>query len=243
MTELLLQVGVSKLIFSLVLACGVWIVHRRARRCAVSYPLWLMVLVALLAPAIVSIPVLPGAGPTGSATGAAGQIGVLLVAVWLLGTGGLLGWTLLRALLFQRALRVAARLAPPELQREAADLGKNLGLARIPEIHTTRARVSPMVWWVGGRVRVLVPRFLVDELTRDELRAILAHELAHARRRDHLVRWVEWLACSVFWWNPVAWWARRQLRIAEEWCCDALGVAALRSGPPATPGRCCAQSS
>ena len=231
MTELLLQVGVSKLIFSLVLACGVWIVHRRVRRCAVSYPLWLMVLVALLAPAIVSIPVLPGAGPTSSATGAAGQIGVLLVAVWLLGTGGLLGWTLLRALLFQRALRVAARLAPPELQREAADLGKNLGLARIPEIHTTRARVSPMVWWAGGRVRVLVPRFLVEELTRDELRAILAHELAHARRRDHLVRWVEWLACSVFWWNPVAWWARRQLRIAEEWCCDALGVAALRSGP------------
>ena len=233
MTNLLLQIGGTKLIFSIILACGVWVVHRRVGRCAVSYPLWLLVLIALLAPAVVALPVFPavGSGAAGSSGMSPGGVGALLVFLWVVGTAALLGWTLLRALRFQRSLKRAAWVAPPELQRQAADIGHNLGMTRIPEVHTTSARVSPMVWWTGGKVRVLVPQFLLDALDRDELGAVLAHELAHARRRDYLVRWLEWLACSLFWWNPVAWWARRQLRVAEEWCCDALGVAALKSGP------------
>ena len=55
-----------------------------------------------------------------------------------------------------------------------------------------------------------------------ELRWVLAHELAHIKRRDHLVRWLEWLACVAFWWNPVVWWARRNLRLDEEDACDAF---------------------
>ena len=78
---------------------------------------------------------------------------------------------------------------------------------------------------------MLVPSFLLDDPGREELRAILAHELAHVRRRDHLVRWLEWLACSAFWWNPVVWWARHQLRMAEELCCDQLAVAEGKSCP------------
>ena len=50
-----------------------------------------------------------------------------------------------------------------------------------------------MTWWTGGRVRVLVPAGLCDELDLGRLRWILAHELAHVKRRDHLVRWLEWL--------------------------------------------------
>ena len=103
-------------------------------------------------------------------------------------------------------------------------IGRDLGLARIPELCTTDARVTPMVWWTGGKVRVLIPAFLLADLSREELRGILARELAHVRRRDHLVRWLEWLVCSAFWWNPVAWWARHQLRIAEESCCDQLAL-------------------
>lgn len=233
MTNLLLQIGGTKLIFSIILACGVWVVHRRVGRCAVSYPLWLLVLVALLAPAVVALPVFPvvGSGTAGASGMSPAGVGTLLVLLWVVGTMALLGWTLLRAFRFQRSLKRAAWVAPRALQQEAEEIGHSLGMARIPEVHTTSARVSPMVWWTGGRVRVLIPQFLLDALDRDELRAVLAHELAHARRRDYLVRWLEWLACSVFWWNPVAWWARRQLRVAEEWCCDALGVAALKSGP------------
>src|SRR5205085_698622 len=56
-------------------------------------------------------------------------------------------------------------------------------------------------------------------------------ELAHCRRRDHWVRWVEAVALSLFWWFPVAWWVRAELQRQEELCCDAL--AAEESSPRA----------
>jgi polyhydroxyalkanoate synthesis regulator phasin len=42
------------------------------------------------------------------------------------------------------------------------------------------------------------------------------------RRKDHWVRWVEWLAAVAFWWNPITWWSQRNLRASEELACDAL---------------------
>lgn len=263
MTDLLLQIGASKLLVSAVLAGLAWLVQRRFAHPAVTHPLWLLVLVALLLPAVVSLPVLPGesaaaavisdgaalvgekavgvpVGVTGHDQGALGapflawitENGKAGLAIgWLAGTALLLGWTLARSLRFICWLARTSQPAPPELHREVAEVGRRLDLARMPEVHTTTARVSPMVCWTGGRVRLVIPSFLLAGLDRQELRSVLAHELAHVRRRDHLVRWMEWLACSAFWWNPAAWWARRELRSAEEASCDAIGLAAIESTP------------
>jgi len=75
-----------------------------------------------------------------------------------------------------------------------------------------------------------MPETLLAEMEADQWKWVLAHELAHIRRRDHMVRWVEWLARICFWWNPVVWWAQRNLRAAEEICCDALVVRRLEPG-------------
>jgi hypothetical protein len=64
-------------------------------------------------------------------------------------------------------------------------------------------------------------------LTGGRRAAILAHELAHLRRGDHLVRWLEVVVTAAAWWNPLVWWARRELRECEEQCCDAWVVWAL----------------
>lgn len=151
-----------------------------------------------------------------------------LVLLWGLGSAGVLAWSLVRICRFNRLLKMASKVAPPGLQVVASGVAQRLGLRRVPMICTTSARLSPMVWWLGGRVRIVIPAALPDELDAHQLRWILAHELAHVRRRDHLVRWLEWLACVLFWWNPVAWWARRNLRINEEICCDALVLASLQ---------------
>jgi hypothetical protein len=71
---------------------------------------------------------------------------------------------------------------------------------------------------------VILPADLLDCLAPDEQITLLAHELAHARRRDHWVRWLEFVVTGVYWWLPVVWWARRRLGEAEEQCCDAWVV-------------------
>jgi hypothetical protein len=78
------------------------------------------------------------------------------------------------------------------------------------------------VWWKGLSPLLVLPAALSSRVSDEELRWILTHETAHISRRDHVVRCVEWLAVVVFWWNPVAWIARRQLHAAEEMHCDEL---------------------
>jgi hypothetical protein len=79
----------------------------------------------------------------------------------------------------------------------------------------------------------LLPAALWERLTPDQQKTLLAHELAHLRRRDHWVRWLELVVHGLYWWHPVVWWASQRLREAEEQCCDAWVVWALPAGAPA----------
>jgi polyhydroxyalkanoate synthesis regulator phasin len=136
-----------------------------------------------------------------------------------------------RVFRFGRLLAMQATVPPPELQGEAERIARRLGLATAPTIRTVAAHLSPMVWWTGGPVRIVIPRTLLDEMKVQDWQWIVAHELAHVRRRDYLVRWVEWLACVCFWWNPVVWWAQRNLRAVEEICCDDLVLSTWHPKP------------
>ena len=64
-------------------------------------------------------------------------------------------------------------------------------------------------------------------MSADERTSLLLHELAHLRRRDHWVRWLELIVIGLYWWLPIVWWIRRSLREAEEQCCDAWVVWAM----------------
>jgi len=95
----------------------------------------------------------------------------------------------------------------------------------------TPARPHPFVWWLGTMPQIVLPKEILEGLPRGEQRLVIAHELAHIQRRDHLVRWLEWAAVSWLWWNPMVWIARKGLRNSEELACDALVLRALNPEP------------
>ena len=114
-----------------------------------------------------------------------------------------------------------ARSPRPTRSRSGRPLSSaRLGLRRVPPVLLVPARIPPMLWPHRSGPRLLLPEGLLPDLHADELDTLLAHELAHVRRRDHWVRLVEIAATALFWWYPVTWWARRALRRAEERCCD-----------------------
>jgi beta-lactamase regulating signal transducer with metallopeptidase domain len=146
--------------------------------------------------------------------------GELLILVWLSGS---LFWYALassRLLRFRRLLG-QARPATEELVKEVRLVALALGLKQAPEVLILSARVSPLIWALGGRARLVLPEELSGSLTAAQRKTLIAHEVAHLIRRDHWVRWMELLVLGLYWWFPVAWWARRALRAAEEECCDA----------------------
>ena len=153
---------------------------------------------------------------------------MVLAGLWCLGTVGIVVWQALRIFRFQRLLRAAEPVSAGVLLM-AAEAGKQLGLRRIPEIRMLPVRVSPMVWTLGLRPQLLLPLELFERLEPAAQNALLMHELAHVRRKDHLVRLLQLLVSTLFWWHPVVWWACRELQQLEEFCCDAMVVGMVPS--------------
>jgi len=149
-----------------------------------------------------------------------------LVPLWLTGSLAWLTWTSVQVYRFHRLLR-HARLAPPKLQEEVKTWAARLGLRKTPSLWLLPGCISPMLWTLGRSPRLLFPAKLLDRLDADQRSALLIHELAHLRRRDHWVRFIEMAVMAIYWWHPVVWWARRELNEAEEQCCDAWVVWAL----------------
>ncbi len=149
-----------------------------------------------------------------------------LLGVWLAGAGVWFGLAAYRMRRFHLLLRHAAPASSP-LRLKARGLARKLGLGDGPEVWLVPGRLPPMLWSAFGPTRLLLPRDLPELIDEKQLETLLLHELAHLRRRDHWVRYLEFFALGIYWWHPVAWFARRELREAEEQCCDAWVMATL----------------
>jgi beta-lactamase regulating signal transducer with metallopeptidase domain len=150
----------------------------------------------------------------------------LAATVWLAGSASWLALASLRFIRFHRLLR-HARPAGKELTVRTQRLAETLGLKKPPAVRLIPGALSPLLWWSPSGATLILPHDLIGRLTIEQCEALLTHELAHLRRRDHWVRVLEFLATGIFWWHPILWWARREIREAEEQCCDAWVVWAL----------------
>jgi hypothetical protein len=153
---------------------------------------------------------------------AAARLPAMPVPLWLAGIGVILmiqGW---RRGCFLHLLRRALP-APTAIQRQVDAAAGRLALRRRPDVLLIRSRVSPMIWWSSFRrpPQLILPLPLWLELDAVGRNAVLFHELAHLRRRDHWVRLAGCVLGGVYWWNPVMWWVRSRIHDEAESCCDS----------------------
>ncbi len=145
------------------------------------------------------------------------------------------GWLAGAAVMLLRALLVMVglgrlRLACRPLEDEAVlavieQLQAGMRIARRIRVVVAERILVPGV--IGFfRPTLLVPVSMLSGVTPDDLRAVLAHELAHIRRFDYLVNFCQMVIEAVLFFNPAVWWISRQIRIEREACCDRAAVAA-----------------
>jgi len=150
-----------------------------------------------------------------------GLRGWLLLA-WLVGVGLGLARLAYGATLLHRLRKSVRRVQVPSLAAHVAQWRARFGLGRAPQVAVSDG-IGPLLLgpW---RPLIVIPSSCVAEGTEAQLDAIVAHELAHLRRRDLQWTWLPALAEVLFFFHPLVWLARRELAVAQEIACDALVV-------------------
>ena len=126
-----------------------------------------------------------------------------LLAVWICGA-------LVVAIRFGRGLlRVwsAKRVARP------------LELAAGVPVLCSPSLIEPGIFGIFRPV-LLLPEGILERLTPEQLKAIVAHELCHVRRRDNLTFAVHMIVEALFWFHPLVWWIGARLVEERERACD-----------------------
>ena len=122
-------------------------------------------------------------------------------------TGALVCWCVAAVRIVRlQSLLGDLRPAPNEVQAQVHKVARQLGLNRPPTVWLAPGRVPPMLWALGWQARLLLPAGLWPDLDEGQRVALLTHELAHLKRKDHWVRWLDLAVTGLYWWHPVLWW-------------------------------------
>jgi beta-lactamase regulating signal transducer with metallopeptidase domain len=79
------------------------------------------------------------------------------------------------------------------------------------------------------RPAIVFPAWLLPQLSADEIRIILLHELAHLRRRDDWTNLAQKVVKAVFFFHPAVWWIENRLTLEREMACDEMVLAQTAS--------------
>jgi beta-lactamase regulating signal transducer with metallopeptidase domain len=139
--------------------------------------------------------------------------GVLLLAIRSLG-----GWFQLEHL-----RRRARGMVPEELERGFRRICQQVRVGRRVVLRVSDDVISPLAMGVW-RVTVILPVSAVLGLPKEELEAVMAHELGHIRRLDYLWNLMQMAVETVLFFHPVVWWLSRTVRERREVCCDEIAV-------------------
>jgi len=147
------------------------------------------------------------------------------ICVWLIGVAVMLLRVVCTAVGGARLQRRCRPLENERILDLVEQLRRSMGIARRVRVavseHITVPGVVGCIW-----PTLLLPASMISGVPTDELRAIIAHELAHVRRYDYLVNFCQMMVEAIFFFNPAVWWISKQVRFEREACCDKAGVAA-----------------
>lgn len=151
----------------------------------------------------------------------------VLLLLWLAGALVMLLRLALSVAKVRCLIRNASQVTDATWLDLSRDLEDRLGVKRPVALLTGTGGTVPMTWGTMRPVIWLPP--VAREWTPEHRHDVVAHEMAHIRRGDAVTQWISHAAATVYWFNPLVWFAIRRLREEREHACDD---AVLRLGAP-----------
>jgi TonB family protein len=115
-------------------------------------------------------------------------------------------------------------IAPTDkLQARFLELVEQINLTITPRLLVSLKVEVPMaIGWL--KPVVLLPANMISGLNNAQLEMLILHELAHIRRHDYLVNFLQTIVEILLFFHPAVLWVSKQMRNEREYCSDDIAV-------------------
>lgn len=145
--------------------------------------------------------------------------GYFLLGIWLLGILAILISMFKSSLRLRTLEKSALPLQSPKVRKLYNHCLEETKIRRTIPVNSSAFLKSPMI--VGLlKPRIYLPIHLISDCSESDIRYMLLHELQHYKHQDAIVGYLMNLAATLYWFNPLVWYARKEMRNDREVACD-----------------------
>lgn len=141
-----------------------------------------------------------------------------VLALWLTGTAVVALYFAAGSLYARQLIRRGRTNRDATWEKHFRSAARQLDLRRPVQLVWSDRAAMPFTWGIFHPVIVLPAS--AREWSAERRQIVLLHEGTHIKRWDCLTQAVGQLACTLHWFNPLAWWASRRLRVERERATD-----------------------
>ena len=146
-------------------------------------------------------------------------IGYFLFALWILGIITMLLFFIKSAFRLRTLKKSALPLQNPKVHQVYQRCLKDTGITKNISVYSTVFLKSPVIVGVF-KPCIYLPIHLISDSKEEDIRYMLLHELQHYKHKDGIVNYLMSLAGIVYWFNPLVWYAQKEMRNEREIACD-----------------------
>ena len=145
--------------------------------------------------------------------------GYILLGIWIVGIFAMISLVIKSSLRLRTLEKSALPLQNPEVRRLYHQCLEEMGIHRNIPVYSTAFLKSPII--VGLlKPYIYLPIHLISDYNESDMRYMLLHELQHYKHKDAIASYLMNLAGVIYWFNPLVWYALKEMRNDREVACD-----------------------
>ena len=145
--------------------------------------------------------------------------GYILLGIWIVGILAMIILVIKSSLRLRNLEKSALPLQNKEVHRLYHHCLEEMGIHRDIPVYSTAFLKSPII--VGLlKPCIYLPIHLISDYNESDMRYMLLHELQHYKHHDATASYLMNLAGVVYWFNPLVWYALKEMRNDREVACD-----------------------
>ena len=145
--------------------------------------------------------------------------GYILLGIWVVGILAMIILVIKSSLRLHTLEKSALPLQNQEVRSLYHRCLEEMGIHRDIPVYSTAFLKSPII--VGLlKPCIYLPIHLISDYDESDMRYMLLHELQHYKHHDAIANYLMNLAGVIYWFNPLVWYALKEMRNDREVACD-----------------------